>query len=431
MTADRVWKLYAASDGSRTGLINSYFAAQFVSRVNAVGSWALAIPAGDQADLLRDDGAEIEFECNGTVMFSGPVLEKSHRVTTDSDEWGFSGADHMVWLESRLAYYDPSSEVSSAWSASETDSHTGIASTVIYELIDENIGPSAISARQVPDVTLAADPLTGATVTGVGEMNSILSVVAPIAEDNGLIITVNDREFSIAPAPDKTASVLFSTGLRNMAAYTHVEKAPRANFTAVKYNASYRTAMDSASIVEWGRHEYFTQAGQRKQLQRAANDALVENGSSIAIALTPVDTDQFSYPDTWDVGDKVSVEVSGETFEETIREVAVALSGDGDVITPGLGGLVAVTPTGKPRRNPRASHTTRTAQSRRPAPYDNQWIIDLFNSEGLDADQTIYAQTDYSGNTIGGRSSPPPEPYSFIRHVQRNQQRAQALEAKE
>lgn len=333
-----VWNVYARrdSDLSLLGEISDYQSLTMVPRFNKPGAWEIDVNASSSAAELLTWGNGIVVKRDGAAFFSGPVTSLQRKWTPTGDRLTISGADDVVCLERRLAYPEAPA-LTTATSA--YDARTGVASTVMRDYVDANVGASADSTRRVAGLDVeAVDPLLGSSVTGLGRfqaLDELLRELALAGGDLGFRIVQNGAglEFQVYDPADRTATVIFSADLGTLAAYDYSEDGPEANYVVVGGAGegaarAFSSGGDGASIARYGRIESFVDkrdTGDTGQLDQARDEALTQNAEQTSLSATPVDTGAFRFGADYGLGDRVTVMVDGAALQDVVREVSVTL----------------------------------------------------------------------------------------------------------
>ena len=158
--------------------------------------------------------------------------------------------------------------------------------------------------------------------------------------------------FTTYAPSDKTSNAIFSDEIGNLQDYSFSLDMPTANVITVGDGTNTGLARaflevpDSASVTANGRIEGFTQgAGSTDYptMLNAGQAALLQNKAASTLSITPVDTVGLMYQRDYNLGDKVSVYLEGQTIQDKLREVHISLtkgSGAGspdEVVTPAIG----------------------------------------------------------------------------------------------
>jgi Siphovirus ReqiPepy6 Gp37-like protein len=331
--------------------IDDYQSLDVVTRFNDVETWTLDMDASvGGASLLQQDGAGIVLVRDATTVFSGPVARRERDWGTDKNRLKVSGPGDTIWLARRLAHPQPTTSAP-PYNSQADDVRTGTCSTILRQYVDFNLGPSALSVRQVPSLTLAADPALGTTVTGRARWDPLLKFLQDLALAGGALGFLLQQSgsgivFSVYQPVDRSASVIFSPDLGNLGAYDWSEAAPISNWVVVGGGGvgTARTiyeGSDASSIARWGRVETFRDQRQTTvaaELTQAASDELAQSAGPMGLSITPIDLPQMTYLAHYRLGDKVTVIKDGVSVSDLIREVHITLTPqDGARIIPAIG----------------------------------------------------------------------------------------------
>lgn len=243
-----------------------------------------------------------------------------------------------------------------------SDNRAGLASTVMIAYANNNAGPGTLAKRQVANLTMAADPSVGGQVTGVARGDVLLDLLKNLALQSGdnigfyirqtLATGANTMAFTTYAPSDKTSNAIFSDEIGNLQDYSFSLDMPTANVitvgdgTATGAARAFLEVPDSASVTANGRIEGFAQGSSSQDYQtmlNAGQAALLQNKAASSLSITPIDTVGLMYQRDYNLGDKVSVYLEGQTIQDKLREVHISLtkgSGAGspdEVITPAIG----------------------------------------------------------------------------------------------
>ena len=339
------WRVYVRDEqGHRVAELDAFADASMVSRFNAVGSWRLKAPYSSAAVLAATPKYGLEFVRNGTVVLSGPVTARARRFDATFDGFEFTGVDDTWWLEQRLASPEPFT-TSAPYNVSAHDVRTGAATSVLTEYVNLNAGPDAVTGRAVSGLTIGVDPVAGATVTGRARWQVLLDLLTELAAAGDVGFRVRQLTFETYVPADRSAQVVFSVGLGNLAAFTYTEAAPEANHVYVAGSGEetlrvIREATDSASVARWGRVESFRDRRDTDdlvELDQAAQETLTDGASRVGFSLTPIETESIRFIDDYQLGDLVTAVVDGTPVVDVIREVTITLNERGETVTPTVG----------------------------------------------------------------------------------------------
>lgn len=356
------WKIEARRpDLTREGEVKDYTEATFTPIFNDVGTWSLLMDRrAPQAANLTQPGWGIIVTRDGDTVFSGPMTTRRHARAVDKDTIEVSGLSDEAVLKRRLVSPSPA-ESAPPYIAQASDIRTGVASTVLRQYVDVNAGPGAVVARRTPGLALASDPLAGASVSGNGRWDTdLLTFLQPLAVTGAVgfrVVQVGAvLQFQVYVPTDRTSSVKFAVGLKNLAGYEYESTAPEGNYVYVGASGTGTSRViseypDSDSVADWGRIEgdFVDNRGTADpvQLQQTGTDALTQNGEQASLSITPIETTDLMYGQQYFLGDKVTVRTDddiGTPYEETgqiqdvLRSVVIHLTVDGpQTVTPAVG----------------------------------------------------------------------------------------------
>ena len=324
--------------------------ALFINRFNNTGTWQMFFPFDDAlGDLLRTPGYGIRvlLSQSNETLISGPTLAAKLTQTPDDvrGRWLIEGSSDEVVLQERLAYPDPSEADVGAQSVSH-DQRQGTAEAVIKGYVDSNMGPTAPSVRQVPNLVVASGASLGPIIDATARFTLIQDLIYGIAESAGLGYSVkqvaDELVFDVFEPVDRSATIRMDIENNQITSVDYEYGAPKTTRAivagqgeAVERLFIERTSVDSLAAESlWVRRvETFQDARQSQtveELEQAGDENLAENGKTIeSLEVIPSDDITMMYGRDWFLGDVITV-VSGfiETTA-TVTEVGVAVSTDG------------------------------------------------------------------------------------------------------
>lgn len=368
--------------GSLIGEIDNYASLTATVHHNDVGEWQLDVPADSRpAGLLalaENVGGGIVVSVGGRTFLSGPVLSHSWQVT-DGDRGpvlSVSGSDDMVVLTHRLVWPDPANDIA----AQTTDyftTGTGDAESVLRALVDVSLGASALPERRLPG-------LTQTTATGAGRnlapvqlrFDVLLEALQTIAQlaatdadigDGGVVSGGDPRQelgFRVEQSgagPVFTAYALrvlphakFSFDLGNLVAAEHNTRTPTATYAIVGTGS-----VDDGSgrqvaqrLYGWSqpdtsypsRIETYVDAGSLDEgvdgaapIEQVGLKALADGAGQVSAQVTPRDTPYLVYGSDYRVGDFVTVDLPGLSFQAPIRSATLTVEGGDRKFALGIG----------------------------------------------------------------------------------------------
>lgn len=347
----------------RTGELTSWQSLTIRSVFNGVGSWDLQLAAEDIArntdsagtPILDKTGGIIVTQTIGSttrVIFSGSV---STEWTWTANTLHAAGKDDMALLEEPAR---PTPSLAEAPYPDEYDVRTGVASTIMRQLVSVNIGQAAPSGPKIAALTLAADPAIGTTITSRARLDPLITLLAELAVTpyaGGLGFRLqqsaadsNSLEFSVGAPVDNSADAKFAVELGTAIDFRDEWRAPDGNHFVVAAGDGFGP---NRTIVEGGDADSIAEVGRRitrfidargitdlAELNQKLAEALAGAVSSRKVQITPIELPSLRWGIHYDLGTLVTFSARGETKVDLIREIVVDLSPtDGAVVTPTMG----------------------------------------------------------------------------------------------
>lgn len=356
------WRLYVRDAlYQRQGEIRDYTSATLTPTFNDVGTWSIELNRrSPMASYLTTPGWGIVATRNDVPIFSGVTTTIRHVVSDKDNRMDVSGSTDEVWLQDRLVSPSPG-ESSPPYTTQAVDIRTGLASTVILGFVNANLGPGAVSTRRKSGFTLAADPAIGSTVKGEGRWDSdLLAFIQPMAQTAAVGFRVvqvgNGIQFQVFAPTDRSATVKFSTALRNLSAWEYTATRPRANYIYVGASGSgtariIKEFRDGPAIATWERIEGpLVNQGSTSDptaIAQAGAAAIAQNSEQASLSITPIENPNLMYGVHYFLGDKVTVQLEGPAatpyaesgqIVDQVRQVTISLSKDGpQTVIPTMG----------------------------------------------------------------------------------------------
>lgn len=337
--------------------VDDWVSADLVVRFNRPGGWRLlGLPAAGAAAVAFKPGSGFIATRGAVTFLSGPLDWPARRWDLTHDHLDVAGPDDLCHLWDRIAHPVPATGV---FSSAAYDIRTGVAGTIVRQYVDVNAGPSALSSRRVPGLTLAVDAALGSAVTGrarLQQLGDLLTDLALSGGDLGFSVAQSGAGivFDVYQPRDLTSSVIFSADLENLGELLYDQRAPTVNHVYVGGGGegtarTFVEGSDSASISSWNRRiEQFVdqrQTSDAAELAQKRDEELAAGAERTTLAIGPVDTDAFSFGSDYRLGDQVTCVVDGVAIRQVIREVRVELTPAGEKVTPVLGSPRAVDPS--------------------------------------------------------------------------------------
>lgn len=335
-----------AADYSRLGELDTFQQFSCVQRFNDVGTWSLTAPYTARNGRLIVDGGGVILTRDNAVVFSGPT----NTIKRTASGFSLSGFDDMVILADNPAYPTPS-EAGPTFT-DEADVRTGIPSTLILGYVEDNIGASAVAGTYISQLTLAADPYLGATVTARARFVTLLELCQEIAwspQGGGLRFSVVQNDIAsggllltVSQPLDRRTSIHINRERGTLGAFTTSYKAPAATHVVVLgqgvgVDRELATATDAAAEELLGRR--ITRVYDRRdiedsgELQDAADAALLNASAQRSVQIEPLSTSAVVWGRDYDLGDMVTVSAGDLVMDEVVRGVELTLTAPGGVAT--------------------------------------------------------------------------------------------------
>jgi hypothetical protein len=248
----------------------------------------------------------------------------------------FFGADDMVWLAERVAHPQPAT-ASPPWTGQDYDVRTGPASSVILGYVGANAGPSAVTARRVAGLTLAADPAAGSTITGRARFQPLLAFLAELATGGGVTVTVTQSGASLVAAAvatvDRSADVAFAHDLGNLESSEYAVAA--SNGSVLYVGGQGEGTARVFTVASNGSSRRVESFADRRdvtdpaELAEVAAVLLAERAGKTSLTVNPIDTPTCRYGVHYRLGDLVRLDIDGVAVVDRVVAVRTVLSAAG------------------------------------------------------------------------------------------------------
>lgn len=329
--------------------LTDWISLSLIKRFNAKGSWRLVLHRASPLAALLTKQSGIVVRRNNVAIFSG----MASRFETTATTLTVDGDDDMALLD-LPCLPDPAGPPY----LTEYNVQPGLASSVLIQLVQYNIGPNARADRLIPELVLEPNPFLGSLMTVSARFDNLLLLLQDIAVSDaagGLRFEIIHSEelpwplrYTVSSPRDKRADAVFSVAGGTAADYRDTWESPPANYFYVASGdqlGAKRTILEggnTASIAEVGRQiEAFVDARGTTdggELNRKLQEAIAGAVPSRKVTVTPFQTNALQFVDDYDLGDLVTFVADGVTFDTVVREVQIALTTDkGVVITPMIG----------------------------------------------------------------------------------------------
>lgn len=268
-------------------------------------------------------------------------------------------SDDLALIAGYLTWPTPAS----AWSAQPSNTPRTITATnaedIIRALVNENCGPGALVARQIPNLILDADAGVGASTSVTTTFEALLDTCRRVAIDGGNIgfrtrQDGNEIKFGCYASVDRTGTARFSKGLGNLRSVRYKLTAPSVTNALVAGGEEtarvYVDVADAAASTSWYRVEKFVEKSDAAndangELTQAGNEELASGASPVELATVTVDTDDLKAGRDFSLGDKVTVALpTGLEVADIVRSIHLqATPKSGEYVTSVVGSPEATT----------------------------------------------------------------------------------------
>ncbi|WP_346770325.1 siphovirus ReqiPepy6 Gp37-like family protein [Streptomyces sp. Z423-1] len=244
----------------------------------------------------------------------------------------------------------------SAWSAQPDTARqilTTNAEVIIRTLVNENCGPGALAARQIPNFALAPVAGVGTTTSVNTRFEGLLATCRRVAIDGGGLgfrtrQTSSQIEFEVYQPQDLTATARFSEGLGNLRAITYKRSAPTVTHALVTGSdqaspRAYVEVADTAAAAAWWRVEQLVNGSADNdaagELTQDGNEALAGGAAPVELATVTVDTEDLKAGRDYTLGDRVTVALpTGLEVADLVRSIHLqATPTSGEYVTSLVG----------------------------------------------------------------------------------------------
>jgi hypothetical protein len=361
VTAGHVWQAFSRDAGYQLSGALPIIKAAGVIRHLGVDAVDLTTPYTPGAYGRLAPGCGVVVNRDGVQQLSA-LVGSSRRIGWDAESGDATitvqcvGDD--VHLADRLVYPSPLAATTSQ--ADNYWTYTGLASTAMWRLIEQQAGPGAQGARQVPTLVMGDDPKIGASRSWSAQWAPVLETLTAwgvlSGQNLGVRVTTTDdglRADLYVPR-NLSSSIRFSASLTNLVSWDYEQSAPTVTVAVAAGQgtlaARVRRSAASASVADlaWGRRieRYLDQRDEADtgKLQQAADDEVAQGIGTQSLSIDAADTSSSSYGRQWGLGDRVTVHVglpggpTAATVVDLVREVAFEVDSSGrEKITPAVG----------------------------------------------------------------------------------------------
>lgn len=251
----------------------------------------------------------------------------------------------------------------SAWSAQPSNTPRTITSTnaetILRTLVNENCGPGALAARQIPNLVLDSVTSVGTSISVTTTFERLLDVCRRVAIDGGGLgfRTRQDAgqiKFGVYAPVDRTNTARFSLGLGNLRSVNWKISAPTVTHALVaggeEASRVFVEVSDAPAAASWWRVEEFVEKSDAANdtngdLTQAGKESLAAGASPVELATVTVDTEDLKAGRDFNLGDKVTIVLpTGLEVADLVRSITLQASPKtGEYVTSVVGTAEAST----------------------------------------------------------------------------------------
>lgn len=319
------------------------------------GEWTLTGHAADvelAGGVTLDQVDTIRVVQDTDVIFAGTVGPVSSGVggySTSDDGNGevftLAGPDLWGLLATRIAYPTPATDP--PWT-DDHDVRSGVASTVAAGYVRDNMGSTALVARQIAGLSII-DGLVGAVGTWSARLQPLDQLIARVCTDGGItcrptltfggVVTVTFAN----PRNRATTVILSDQGdlsqiqqSRQPATATYVIAGGQGELAARTF-AVAGTASGADRVETF--YDVSALAG-AAEVQQAATSKLGQSAETLAVQAQLVDyaTKKVTFLVDYDIGDTIAVEIDAVRYPVLVDSVTIHRDAERSLVRPVLGG---------------------------------------------------------------------------------------------
>lgn len=337
-------------------------------------------------------GTGIALFRDGVQQFEGPITARQldWDATQGRPQITFECVSDKQDLADRIVFPDPlrradDQTVNDYWTRSGLP-----ASTVMWQMISDQAGPTCFPDRQASGLVMGADPGVGAVRSYQFRNDNLMTALAQVSAVSGADLGLRTnvlggrKVIDIVTPRDLSSSVKFAADMRNLVQITYRETAPTATDGVVGGAGALHTRVQgyvktaSAMALSWGRRIFSyidsPSATDGTQLAQQAQDTLDQGPPTVSLTVVLTDSQAAIYGKDWGLGDRVTVFVGlpGDrqvgTVIDVIRQIAITVDNAGkEVIQPAIGSYdaKAILPTPTQQRLQAAGQAISTTTRRR------------------------------------------------------------------
>lgn len=306
--------------------------ARFVPKYLSAGEWDITLPAGSSlADLIGQRGFGVVLTGPAGPIMSGNVDKITSNRTPENQQGTLTihGVDDTtICWQSRVR-----PTPNAALDAQTNDRYviTDVAETVMYDLVNKNIGPGALTARRGPlaqDIVLGTNLARGASYTSRCRFDKVGDELIKIARLNGLgfriiqKVVVGDEKlvFEVYETVDRSDLIRLTLHNRGLESIEYTLEAPTVTRPqiagqgegAARTIIEHTNAASLAAETAWGFHiEDFIDrrdTDDSTELAQEGESQLADGGEKVTPRIVPADAPNMVIGRDWQVGDRIAVD---------------------------------------------------------------------------------------------------------------------------
>ncbi|KPC86249.1 hypothetical protein ADL35_12240 [Streptomyces sp. NRRL WC-3753] len=335
---------------------------------NAPASGSVTLPARPEVMELLQPGHRLVVIRDQAIWCAGPMEEPQNYT------WDLAGnagvgtvtvnySDDLARVAGYLTYPEPAK----AWQSQTTTTDmvrklTANAEVIIRTLVDENCGPSALAARQIPQLVLDTVAGVGTSQTVSTRLEPLLDACRTAAVTDGLGFRTrqvgDEIRFGVYAPQDLTGTARFSHGLGNLRSVAFTLGAPLATSELVMggndpsqepptgdpaYERVY-VEVTSGAAADWYRVEKLVEKtsvddDSQGELTQAGRLAFGNDNPQVSLSTVTVDTEDLKAGTHFGLGDKVTVVLpTGLEVADVVQSIGLAAEPDsGELVTTVIG----------------------------------------------------------------------------------------------
>lgn len=334
-------------DGTLQISVPDYVSLNIIDTLNDVGNWSLRSTTLTQCPFKTGDGIIIARD--GEYFFSGIATQIQDELDAKTGlfTWEVQGVNDLGFLRRRICFVDPATGRTDQYHHYQDN---GYLSDVVERLISRNIGEDALEERRAEIVEAYNGPVLGNTVSVSLRFQNLLSAIVAICTSNGYNIRPRwDEEtmkvyYEVFQSRDLSSSIVFTEQLNNITESEYIGKAPEGNWvlaggTGEMTERQFSTALNTESIDEWGRIEFFQDARNQHDTAGYVEEVLARKSDNMTgYSVTASDADNAPrYGIDYKLGDYVGAKIADKYIIAQVQQVQIDIAEGVERISPKFG----------------------------------------------------------------------------------------------